>query len=408
MTAQGFRYRAVTPEGKTVESFMILPGLLPAGTARWLAGLLLSMAFPKVQRLESDPRLRFQVAPEAVMVCTRQLSVMVNVGIPIHQAIRFIARGDDATLNEALEEMAGMLESGHSLSQAAAKLPGVFSPMFQGYARVAETSGNLVATLGLLAENLEEGVTLRRKVRSSLTYPFFLMLGALLLSGILVFGIVPMMTPTLLEIGVRMPFLTRAVVEVARFGSHPVVLTGAAMVATGVWAYFSFIFGQTGRYTMSRRWFDRALLALPLAGRLIRLYTAAQVLSTLAISLKVGISIGTALKDAESVVGNVTLAERLGASRRSLEEGNELLESLELSGVLTRGAVLVIESGAEAGHLDETVALLARQSGEELSDETDALSALLEPVVLIFMSLLVGTVAVATFLPWIELIKSIL
>ncbi|MGE0494916.1 MAG: type II secretion system F family protein [Vulcanimicrobiota bacterium] len=407
MNAQGFRYTAVTRQSQVVESFITFPAFFPSGLAESLARFVLYLSYDQVQKMAPDARLGYRGNPGELMVYTRQLASMVKAGIPVHRAIYFISESDVTPTAEALGELAHLLETGHSLSHGTACLPGVFDPIFRGYARVAETSSSLPEALGMLAQHMEERVWLRQRVRGALIYPAFLMLGALILASVLVFGIVPMMTPTLTELGVPLPLLTRIVVAIAENGSRPPVILAVLLLVGLVAGFFSFVFGPTGRYSRSRRRVDAIILELPVFGPLARRICSSSILSALGLSLRVGVNLAKAVKDAETVVGNVIIVERMRASRKALEEGHSFGDALLTHDVLPRGDCLVLECGAEAGHLEETVDILARSATDEVDNQLDTMTSLLEPIVLVLMSVVVATVALATFLPWISLIQTL-
>ncbi len=407
MKRQGFRYRC-TGGGRTVESCVTVPGFLPPRVAYYSAALILALTFETIESFKPDPALAYRADSQSLMLLTRQLAVLVKVGIPVHRALEFLSESHDDDLRQALDEAAGLLASGHTLSGTVARLPGVFGANYHGFVRVAETSGQLEATLELLARELEESSRLRQRVGNAITYPLFLMLGSLLLSGVLIFGVVPMLTPTLIDLGVELPLLTRAVVWLAGFGSHPLVMVSAFLILLTSFLLLAFLYGPTGHYTAARRALDRFVLALPVVGELVHRYWAAQVLATLALSLTVGVPLVRAFHDAEGVVQNTALAKRVVAGRQELELGKTLLEALGENDVLPSTQVSILQCGAASGSLEDTVQMLSRQAAESVEAQLSALTVLLEPLALGFMSVVVTLVALATFLPWIRLVESIL
>ncbi len=407
MRPRGYRYLAVTVRGRRVRNFLWLPGWVPESVAEPLARFVLTRAYRKVEEMEWDPLLSLRVHPDQVALFARQLATMVKAGVPLHHGVQFLADGEDENMTQASEVLATQLATGNSFSASLARMPGVFPPVFQGFARVGESSGRLVQSLDNLAQQLERLVWVKRRLKGGIAYPAFLALGAIILSGILVFGIVPMMAPTLAELNVELPMITRWLLWLTEVGSQPLVVT-AVIISLGLGiSLLLFVFGETGRHTHLRFQCDYWLLQLPIVGHLCRRYASARILSATHVCVETGISVNKALQDASSMAGNTVIEEGVLKTCRAMNEGVELGEALEENKVLSRSETQLIIIAFESGDLAGALKMLAKMAEEEVESAIDTFSALMEPIILAAMSVVVGLVSVATFLPWIKLLQTL-
>lgn len=407
MSVQGFRYTAVSVRGRRIQNFLWLPGWLPGPLADGLGRFLLTRAYRKLETFQADPLLGLKVNPDQVAIFARQLATMVRAGVPLHQSVQFLADGENEQMTRASEILATQLATGHSFSSSLARLPGVFPPVFQGFARVGESSGRLVQSLENLAQQLERLVWVKRRLKGGIAYPSFLALGALILSGILVFGIVPMMAPTLAELNVELPALTRWLLWITEWGSHPLLVISVGLTMSFFIALVVFLFGETGRYTHARFQCDFWLLQVPVVGNLCRRYASARILSATHVCVDTGISVNKALQDASSMAGNTVIEDGVLKTVRAMNDGLSLGEALEEYRVLSRSETQLLICAFESGDLSGALKMLAKMAEEEVETAIDTFSALMEPVILAVMSLVVGVVSLATFLPWIKLIQTL-
>lgn len=406
--ASTFRYRARTGDGKEVESQLGLPGIFPTALAKLLCKRVVDAVFSEVTdfRLDQDEMLR--VPMEEVSLFTRRLAVMVGSGVPMHRSLAFLSDSESERMNRAAERLTRYVETGHGLSRAFGMLPGVFPPVFLGFIRAGEMSGRLVKCLESLATQLEKSVWMKRRVLSGLGYPMFLMLGAVLLSGLLIFGLVPAMAPALLELGVELPWLTQVLLDFTHYGSHPIVVLGVAILVFLVGTLVSFTFSATGRYSAFRRSFDGLILNVPILSKIVRSYASARILSATSMSVETGIPVVRALRESSTLAGNIHLENRVLKTCLAIGQGETFEQALEVTEPFRASEVQILICASEAGDLAKSMLYVSKSAEEELESAITALTTLFEPLILGLMSVIVGVVSLATFLPWVSLLQSIL
>ena len=408
MKVIGFRYVATTAAGREIHSYLWLPALIPPGPATQLVSFMLRHAFAKVKTLALEPALSLRASPDNVALFTRRLAVMVAAGIPLHGAINFLANSEDDDMNAAAAKLGSMISGGNSFAHSLAMMPGVFPPVFVGFARAGESSGRLVEALESLATQMERSVWMKRRIRSALGYPFFLGVGAILLSGLLIFGIVPMMAPTLQQMNVELPWLTKALLRFTEIGSHPMVFVTTGLLAFVGFTVMSFILSPTGRFTRARRQIDQLLLALPITDRLSQQYASARVLSAAGMSVETGIPVTKALFEASCLAPNTLIEERIIQICDTIAQGAPFEEALEAHNAFTVAETQIMICSSEAGDMAGGMTRMAREAEEQVETTISVLTSLVEPLILGVMSLVVGIVSLATFLPWVNLLQSIL
>jgi type IV pilus assembly protein PilC len=404
----GFQYVAVTSAGREVRNYLWVPAFFTETGATRLVSIMLRLAFAEVKSMQLEPALALRASTENVAIFTRRLAVMVAAGLPLHGAISFLSETEDGEMNIAAQKLASMLSSGHNLSNSLASMPGVFPPAFVGFARAGETSGKLVPALESFATQLERTVWMRRRVRSAMGYPFFLTVGAVLLSALLLFGIVPMMTPTLQQMNVELPALTVALLDFIHFISNPIAVILMILGTVTLVTSLTFVMSPTGRFTRARKWLDRWILSIPLAQRVVQHYASARILSAVGMSVDTGIPVTRALREASCLASNTVIEDRIIRTCEHIARGEPLEEALVSCAPFARGEVQVLICTSETGHLSMGMNRMAKQAEENLDNTISALTSLLEPMILACMSVVVGTVCIATFLPWINLLESIL
>ena len=408
MKSHGFRYVAEAHGGREIRSYLWVPGFIKPDWANALVGFALSRSFAKVKSLELEPALSLKASPDAVALFTRRLAVMLAAGISLHTAVNFLSDSEDAEMNRAAEKLGAMISSGSSFAHALSLMPGVFPPVFVGFARAGESSGRMVQALEALAAQMERSVWMKRKIKAALGYPFFLALGATALCGLLIFVIVPMMAPTLQQMNVELPALTRGLLRFTEVGSNPLVFLAVASLAFTVFTVLSFVMSATGRFTKVRRHIDEWLLLMPVTGRLSQAYASARVLSAAGMSVETGIPVTKALYEASTLAPNVWIEDRLIRICDTISHGAPFEEALEMNDAFTNAETQILICASEAGDLASGMNRMARLAEEQVETMIGILTSLVEPIILGFMSLVVGTVSLATFLPWIGLLQSIL
>ena len=390
-----FSYRGMTPAGRT------RGGVIGAESARaaWQE-LKLRGLYPTDVREQAagDTRRAGRLAPGELAAAMRQLATLVEAGLPLAEALMAVTeQAEHPALVRALTIAHARLREGEPFADALAASPTVFPPLFEDLVRAGEASGALPAVLTRLADHTESAAALRSRIRSALTYPAVMIAASSAVLGFLLLWVVPQVTALFVETGTPLPFATRALLVVSRavaIAWWPVVLAVPVMIWAG------------------RRWFatpamrvrlDAFLLSLPLAGPLLRKAAAARVARTLAMLLTGGVPLDGALAIAGAGAGNRHIAEAVAAARTAVREGEALAPALRATGVfppLVPRVAAVGERGAALAPLLERVATLYER---EVEAGVTALTAFIEPALVVVMGAVVLALVMAVLLPLFDL-----
>ncbi|MBS2038193.1 type II secretion system F family protein [bacterium] len=340
---------------------------------------------------------------EDVATFTRQFSVMISAGLPIHQALSFFAESSTGPLAEVMDDVATKISSGHRLSQAMSRHQTVFSEVYVGLIELGETSSHIDEALEKLAELLEKQVRLGKRLSSALVYPAFLVAVSLASIGVFLQYVLPTMIPLFASFNMELPLPTRMLL-----GSRHLVIPCAIL------AVLSVIFWQWFRphLQLARRnkekWAydaDKAMMKIPLIGKFFHQMAVARVLFALATMIETGLPILNALKRCETVASNLAFAERLEKAGAELRDGATVTDALSLYEVLPPSCLHLISAGEESAQMAEMVQYAARFYEEEVEHSIDTFMSLVEPIIMVFMGFVVGFIVLSAVLPTVQMIN---
>ena len=347
-----------------------------------------------------QPRLKRKV----LCALTRQLATLLGAGMPLLRALRTLSRQTRGqTRGTILDEIAGQIECGQTLSEALAAHPRSFGPLYVSMVRAGEASGALEEVLRRQADFLEKAQRLHRRVKSALTYPVAVCFIALLItSGLMVF-VVPKFAAIFEQMlpGSQLPDLTRWVIAASHVLAHraPTVLTVGTAAAIGL------------RFSRSlppvRYVTDTCLLRTPPVGSLTTLAASARFCQTLGTLLRSGVPVLSSLQITRDSTGNTAVARGIQTVYDAVKEGEGFGKPMAASGVFPQLLVGMVEVGEETGALPEMLGKVAETYEEEVDRAVDAMTALIEPVMIVFLAVVIGTIVAALFLPLIKLIEVI-
>ncbi len=344
------------------------------------------------------PALRRRVAPGDLLIVTQELHALVRAGLPIVQGLDVLLRRcTQGRLRDALAAVREDVKGGRSLSEAAARHPRVFSPLYVASLRAGEQSGALVDCLARYLALLKRMLAVRSRVLAALVYPAILLVLSVVVVGFLLAYVVPTFSQVYTGLKATLPaptlLLVHATALLARY-AFPL----AALAALGVVSFVSW-----ARTPAGRRRLDGLLLALPWVGEVVTRYAASVFCRTLATLLGGGIPIVPSLETAADAVGNRVVRERFRAQIPALEAGRPLAAALEGTGALPPTAVEMLAVGESTGALEEMLGHVADFFDEELDLKLQALTAAVEPLLMVGMGLFVGTIIVIMYLPIFDL-----
>ncbi len=343
------------------------------------------------------------VGLEEVATFTRQFSVMIGAGLPIHQALSFFAESSTGVLAEVTDDVATKISSGHRLSQALAKHDGVFSEVYVGLVELGETSSHIDEALEKLADLLEKQVRLGKRMSSALVYPAFLVAVSLASIGVFLQYVLPTMIPLFASFNMQLPLPTRMLLA-----SRHLVIPGAilAILLVLLWQWFRPRLQRARRN--KEKWaykVDNLMFKLPLLGKFFQQMATARVLFALATMIETGLPILNALKRCEAVASNLAFAERLEKAGVELRDGSTVTDALALYEVLPPSCLHLLSAGEESAQMAEMVQYAARFYEEEVEHSIDTFMSLVEPVIMIFMGIVVGFIVLSAVLPTVEMIN---
>jgi type IV pilus assembly protein PilC len=343
-----------------------------------------------------------RIKPAVLTVFTRQLATLVDVGMPLLRGLRLLQEQEEnRTLKRVISEVARTVESGGTLSEALAAHPKVFSRLYVNMVKAGETGGILELVLRRQAEFMEKALKIKGKVKAAMFYPMAVMgVAAGILTLLLVF-IIPRFQAVFegLLNGKQMPAFTLAVLNISNvFKSHFVV---AGMALLVLFAAFQFCI----RTRSGRRGFDHFKLASPVLGKVARKVALSRFARTLGTLLASGVPVLQALTIVRETAGNVVIGDMISRIHDNVKEGGTLAEPLKASRIFPAMIGGMVDVGEQTGALPDMLLKIADTCDEEVDNAVTAMTSLLEPVMIIFLAVVVGSIVVAMFLPLISIIN---
>jgi type IV pilus assembly protein PilC len=357
----------------------------------------------------TPPGTRGGVKLTELSVYCRQFSTMVDAGVSLVRCLSVLQeQATSVRLKRITADVQSEVEAGNSLSKAMSKYPRVFNNLFIGLVRAGEVGGVLEESLQRLSHFLEKDVEMRRKVKAAMTYPTIVMVVAVaIVMGLCTF-IVPKFFSLFKELGMRddqFPALTMALKNFSDFliSGFPLrqVLVTVVVVLTVI-GFKMFV-----RTKFGKRLYDRFKLKAPVFGSLNHKIALARFSRTLGTLLVSGVPILQALETVSGTVDNDILAEAILHARNRIREGDRIGDPLKKSKLFPPMVVQMISIGEESGALDAMLAKVAEFYEQEVEAALESLTAAIEPVMIVFLGICVGTIVIAMFLPMVNLIQGL-
>jgi type IV pilus assembly protein PilC len=333
-------------------------------------------------------------------VFTRQLSVMIDAGLPLVQCLEILAgQQENKIFQKVLTTTRTSVESGSTLSTAMRTHDKVFDALYVNLVEAGETGGILDTILQRLASYIEKNVKLKRAVKSALVYPVAVLLVAAGVITLLLWKVVPIFATLFVGLGVDLPLPTRIVIGMSNFvGSIFGLLILVFFVATGI-ALKMWYGTPKGRYAI-----DAILLKLPLIGILLRKISVARFTRTLGTLISSGVPILEGLDITARTSGNAVIERALMRVRKALEQGKNLADPLKETEVFPGMVTQMIGVGEQTGAMDTMLQKIADFYEEEVDAAVKDLLSALEPAMIVFLGVVVGGIVISMYLPLFSLI----
>jgi type IV pilus assembly protein PilC len=384
-----YRFSAYDEDGKKVS------GTQTAASSSTAHLALLERGLQPIEVTEKKSALQFEITKRRVprkdvMHFSRQLSVFVKAGISIMEALEVIAEEtQDKLLHSALNDMIDRLQSGDTFADAAAAHPEAFPPYYVGILTSAELTGTLDVVLDQLADYLERDIEARGRITSAMVYPAVVAVLAVVVVIVLATYVLPKFVTFFKSFNAKLPLPTRMLLASSNFISNWWFLIIGAMVliVAGV-----IVLRRTHR---GRTWIDSVVLKLPILGDLVRAAIIERTCRILASMIKAGVSLPDAMIVTAQSASNAVYREGLMSVREQMVEGQGLAEPLARTGLFPGAARQMFRVGEETGTLDQQLSTAASFYDREVDVKLKRFTSLFEPMIIIFMGIIVGFVAIA-------------
>ncbi|MBI3886316.1 MAG: type II secretion system F family protein [Opitutae bacterium] len=342
------------------------------------------------------------VSPKELSVFTRQLATLLHAGMPLLRGLEVLAKQEkNQAFQEVIAALGENIRSGGTLSEAMARHPEVFDRLFVNMIKAGEAGGVLDVVLERLARFQEKSLQLRGKVKAALVYPLIVMaVAVIILAGLLVF-VVPKFKQIFADLlkGAPLPPLTQFVLTVSDAVRNHFLL--ALGVGAGLW----FAFRAFRKSRAGARFLDTLAVRLPPFGDLFLKALIARFSRTLGTLLSSGVPILQALLITRDTSGNARVAEAIDFVHDRVKEGDPVARPLESAQVFPPMVTSMIDVGEHTGQLPEMLTKIADIYDEEVDNAVAGLSSLIEPILIVFLAVVVGTIVIALFLPIIRIVQ---
>ncbi|MFQ5898517.1 MAG: type II secretion system F family protein [Candidatus Methylomirabilia bacterium] len=398
-----FAYQGRTAEGSTRGQIEAPDRRAAVAQLRQRQILVTNMRETSARKAAAAPASgRGKVKDRDLTIFTRQFSTMVDAGLPLIQCLSILAeQSESPTLRTVTAQVARDVEAGATLSDALRRHPKAFNDLFTNLVEVGETGGVLDVILQRLATYIEKAASLKRKVKGAMVYPFTIVGVALMVVVFMLIFVIPIFAQMFSQLGATLPLPTRIVLAMSNFMiSFWWAVFGAIVgMVYGLRAYYK---TERGRLVI-----DRLLLKLPVFGPLIRKVAVARFTRTLGTLVSSGVPILEGLRITARTAGNAVLELAIEATRASVTAGRTLADPLKASGVFPPMVIQMINVGEQTGSLDTMMSKIADFYDDEVDTAVGTLMSLLEPMMIVFLGVMIGGLVVAMYLPIFQLVTVI-
>ncbi|MGO9537543.1 MAG: type II secretion system F family protein, partial [Limisphaerales bacterium] len=346
------------------------------------------------------PGLGGKVKPKVLTTFTRQLATLVDAGLPLLRGLRVLEKQErNSTLKRILGELALAIEGGSTFSEALAQHPKVFNRLFVNMVKAGELGGVLEVVLKRLAEFSEKAQKIKGKIKAALFYPVAVLFVAMGILVLLLTWVIPQFKEVFKGMDIKMPKFTLLVLAISdTVRTHFLPVLGGVAVAVVI---FLVIIKKTkfGRYL-----WDKFKLKMPPMGSVISKVAISRFSRTLGTLVSSGGPLLQALMIVKETAGNIIVADAVTKVHESVKEGETITAPLESSRVFPPMVVSMVDVGEQTGALPEMLLKIADTYDEEVDNAVSAMTSLLEPIMIIFLAVVVGSIVIAMFLPLIAMI----
>jgi len=340
-----------------------------------------------------------KITAKDIAVFSRQLATMIKSGVPVVQALEIIGSGNkNPRMSKMVNQMRLDIEGGSSINEALAKHPVQFDELFRNLVRAGESAGVLETVLDTIATYKENTETLKGKIKKALFYPLMTIAVAIIVSLILLIFVVPQFEEVFKGFGADLPAFTQIIVNASRFMvSWWYIVLGVmgGAIALGI---FSFKRSPAFQHVV-----DRLILKVPVIGQIMHNAAVARFARTLATTFKAGVPLVEALDSVAGATGNTVYTHAVNRIREDVSVGYQVNLAMKQVNLFPHMVVQMTAIGEEAGALDTMLFKVAEFYEQEVNNSVDALSSLIEPMIMVFIGIVVGGMVIGMYLPIFKL-----
>ena len=382
-------------------------GVIEAASVEMVEAQLRKFGFSNITTKEVVKGLSFKlpgfggggkIQTKDLVVFTRQFATMIDSGLPLVQCLEILAsQQENKTFQDILYKVKESVESGSTFADALAKHPKAFDQLFVNLVAAGEVGGILDTILQRLAAYIEKAEKLKKQIKGAMVYPITIMSIAVVVVGVILVFVIPTFAKMFIEFGGELPLPTRIVIAISGFLTKYIVVLIAAFYGI-VWLFKKYYATPVGRKTV-----DRMALKAPIAGPLIRKVAVAKFTRTLGTMVSSGVPIMDGLEIVAKTAGNKVIEEAIYGVRQAISEGKTMAEPLAACGVFPPMVVQMIAVGEATGAMDAMLNKIADFYDDEVDDAVGAMTAMMEPLLMVFLGTTVGGLVVAMYLPIFKL-----
>ena len=387
-------------------------GLYPTQVVQEGKGALAGSTGKKSKaKKKSGPKSKVggKVKPKVLMIFTRQLATLIDSGLPLLRGLNVLAKQEpNPVLKSTINGLAESVQGGSTFSESLGQHPKMFNKLFVNMVKAGELGGVLEVVLTRLAEYQEKAHKLKGKIVSAMVYPLIVMFIAVAIMSFLMLFIVPKFREMFADMeGGELPLISRVV-----FGFSDWMLARPLILPNSVWILFVSVgtylcFAAWTRTNKGRKVVDSLKLKIPIFGDIQRKSAIARFTRTLGTLVTSGVPILQALNITRDTAGNVVVAEAIDKVHDAVKEGESIVSPMTGSGIFPNLVVSMVDVGEETGKLPEMLLKIADVYDDEVDNTVAGLTSLLEPIMIVFLAVVVGTIVIALFLPLISIISGL-
>jgi type IV pilus assembly protein PilC len=392
-----YKFTAKDASGRTVSDTMEADSEMTIVTQLRRKGLVV-LSVETVEKQSKAKKGKKKIKAQELVIFSRQLATMVDAGLPLIQALDTLRdQADSIGFRSVVGSLVSSIESGSSFSEALAIHPKVFSNLFVNMVRAGETSGTLSEILDRIASYMEDSANLKRKVKSAMIYPAVVTVLSIVITTVLLVKVIPVFKDIYDSFGQVLPLPTRMLLGFSDF-LRSYLHFGIIGLGVGVFLFMKFIKTEEGALK-----FDRFKFRVPIFGDLFKKISVSRFSRTLSVLIRSGVPILSAMDIVARTAGNKVIEFAIDDAAEEIKQGENIAGPLGATAVFPPMVIKMIAVGEEAGKLDNMLEKVSDFYDSQVDAAVSGLTSLIEPLLIVFMGVVIGGIVICMFLPIFKL-----